>query len=478
MSQTLSLLEEHNEPISLNATVLRKHVYAVHCASPLTLLEIQLANVLLQNAIKKSSVEALRHKRMHSIYLPEMVAQLRPGNRNRSQVWRCLHGLNHKQVEWAITEDSRQKRWGESTWLAGYDVEDGWIYYSYSANLVDSLMNPAVYARLNFSIQHLIRSRHTQSLYENCARYREWGQTKLWDTDTFRDLMGISEIKSYQKFKELRRSVITPAVEEINAKTEIYIEPEYFRRGKVVTSLRFLVRENVDYAGPKMPMIRPVSEQLDTDALETRAATYERLTQFGVEHSRAASLIAQFDDEHIGQNLDLVAERLYRQPDKINNVSGYAINAIESNYFGDQPDKQQVLDFESRNDREEREASERQSEAMVKLARFEKEDLPRWRAERWIGIEEATERRKQWDAFREAQIASTPFLANMFRQDTSNMSPWIAALWRGWIVEHCLDESSASDRQDCADDLRIDLEGLRRLARETGGSSPLTKSQE
>lgn len=475
MGQTMSLLEEQNETISLNATVLRKHVYAVHCATPLTLLEIQLANVLLQNALRMGSVDSLKHQRMHRIYVADLVELLRPGSRNYKQIYNCVDRLLTKKIRWAITEDAKTKRWGGSAWLAGYDFEkDGFLYYSYSANLVDQLLNPAVYARLNFSIQHLITSRHTQSLYENCARYREWGQTKVWDLETFRELMGISDAASYEKFKELRRSVIAPAVKEINTKTELFVEPEYFRRGQQVVSVRFQVRENTSYEGPTMPAIRPVSEQLDTDALESRAETYERLTIFGIEHSRASSLIARFSDDHINRNLDLVAERLYRKPESVKRISGLAVNAVECDYSGKQPDAQKVLDFETRNERDNRRQEEEQQQAKKKLARFEHELLPKWRAEQWIGQVDKSEKQRQWDAFREYQTSQTPFIAKMFREDPTGNSTWVASLWRNWVKEHCLPECTDADREACAVDLKIDLERLRRVARETRSSEPLT----
>lgn len=438
------------------AEILQKHVATVHCSAPFTLKERHCANVLLFNAMS-DGIKSLKIERQHSIYLPDLCELVFGDRDNRERINRTLNGLLRKRVYWAFTDEKARSRWGASTWLAGYNVKDRVLYYSYSAEIVDEILEPKIFARLNFSIQHRIARSHTQTLYENCARYRDWGSTKFWDLDTFRGLMGIEDRKSYREFKCLNRAVIKPAVAEINQKTEIHVEPVFHKRGHEVYGVRFEVSENTDYAGPYMPVISPLSQKFDSGMLEARIETYDRLLIFGVDHSRAIDVLEQYDDDYIMDNLQIVAERIRTGGNRIKNIPGYAINALKQDFRTDDTNVQQIMNLETVEERDERIAKEKEAAASAKLARFETEDLPQWRVNRWEQSLNSLEYEQAHQQFKDDAIAENTFLRRMFKDNPEGA--WLGALWRKWVREKKLPPVTDEVRLECAREIDFDLNG-------------------
>ncbi|MES1951507.1 MULTISPECIES: replication initiation protein [unclassified Salinisphaera] len=248
------LAEGHDSRSQPRASILQKRVNAVHWSAPFTLKERQCANVLLENAMSEEagheSVDSFKKRREYRIYLPDLVEALFGNRGNRDRIKRTLDGLLNKRVDWAVTGRNASKEWGASTWLGGYVVRDRYLYYSYSPQLVDAILEPQLYARLNVSIQNRIRSNHTQCLYENCARYRDPGATRVWTIDEFRRLMRLLDRRSYKDFKNLNRAVIKPAVKEINEQTELFVKLVTKQQGNAVIGLYFEISENAAYDGP------------------------------------------------------------------------------------------------------------------------------------------------------------------------------------------------------------------------------------
>lgn len=446
------------------AEVLRKHVDVVHSSARMTLKERHCANVLLLNAMRHG-FESLQSKRQHTIPLGDLCESVFSDRQNRIKIRNTLKGLLHKTVEWAYTTERSKRSVGESTWLAGYKIEDGLLYYSYSAEIVDELLQPRIYARLNHSIQHLIRRSHSQSLYENCARYRDLGRTKVWTLEIFRGLMGIQDCKTYAAFKALNRSVIKPAVKEVNQKTEIFVEPIFYKTGGQVASIAFNIRQNEDYEGPSIPGVIPLSNHFDSEMLEERAETYEKLLAFGLSHSRTVDLLELHEDAYILDNLKVVAQRVYDGESRIRNVPGYVVKALKNDYretiTGDE--FQAALNLESDDERKCREQQRRATAATQNISEFEATDLSRWRAEQWEATLNPTEYEAERELFHDAMIAENAFLRKMINDNPD--SAWLRGLWRQWIRDNKLGDPTEQERQACAAAISVDLDGLRLVAK-------------
>ena len=81
-------------------------------------------------------------------------------------------------------------------------------------------------------------------LWEVCFDYfnttRNQGETPFIPLETFRVLMGL-EKDEYPVFKVLNRDVIKPAIKEVNALTDYFIEVEQKRIGRRIAELKFRI---------------------------------------------------------------------------------------------------------------------------------------------------------------------------------------------------------------------------------------------
>lgn len=88
-----------------------------------------------------------------------------------------------------------------------------------------------------------LNSTYSLKLYELLYQYKNQGWRQI-SIDDFRFFF--SCIDTYADFKELRRSVIEPAVKEVSEKTDILVQVEYLRTGRFVTSMKFIFIEKTD----------------------------------------------------------------------------------------------------------------------------------------------------------------------------------------------------------------------------------------
>ncbi|MEQ9223945.1 MAG: replication initiation protein [Salinisphaeraceae bacterium] len=455
------------------ARVLRKHVDTVHTASSLTLKERHLANVLLANAMKVldegDESDELIGKYQYQIYTPKIMRALFGNQRkDRHRLTTLLDGLRDKSIKWAYTDEDGS-RMGSSGWIGAWEYRGDTTVYSYPPELIEKILDPAIYARLNYSNQNTIRRTHSQALYENCARYRDHGTTKLWSISTFRGLMGLADKPSYAEFRILNNRVIKPAVKEVNEKTEIRVEPVLVRRGHNVVKIRFMIEENTDYTGPPMPM--PGSNGADAASMaivESRPEIYESLLQFGVNHKSAVECLRKWDDQRIRENLRLVSDRVRNGKSRIKNIAAYAMNAIRDDYRLENADLQQVIDFDQ-NDPE-RVKAERIRAVKATLAEFENQMLPEWQVQEWLAKTPAHEQDAAWSSWEDEITTHNPWLMRQVAQKPS--SPMVQSTWRAWIRKNQIGEATTAEKLACARANSLDLNDLLLVA----GEQPLPQT--
>ena len=142
-------------------------------------------------------------------------------------------------VEWNILGKDKKEDWGVASLLASVRIKDT---YSFAAHLRYKLYNPRIYTKLNLRLQNRFTHRYALILWEVCFDYfdiaRNQGETPFIPIETFRDLMGLDK-DEYPLFKEFNRNVIKPAIQEINALTNFFIEIEPKRIGRKIAELKF-----------------------------------------------------------------------------------------------------------------------------------------------------------------------------------------------------------------------------------------------
>ncbi|WP_118134706.1 replication initiation protein [Oceanicella sp. SM1341] len=272
----------------------KKNVAAIHISGKLTLLQRKLSNVLLLNAYDELVTRA-----SHSIDARTLCLMVGYNSNDMDTLREALRSLVETVAEWDMLDDRGRQEWGVSSMLAHARLRGGVCDYAYSPALAEKLHDPKVFALINLNIQKRFTSGHGLALYENCYRFTRTGSTGWWPLEIFRRLMGVDGSSYYESFKHLNAKIIKPAVAEVNRTSNIVVTPEFEKRGRSITGIRFLIREN-----PQLAMF-----DIDDDEGVRSSQVYRQLVDRGVGDRLARQWIAEHGAEYVAEKLAYVAGR-------------------------------------------------------------------------------------------------------------------------------------------------------------------------
>lgn len=275
----------------LRRSSVKKNVAAIHISGKLTLLQRKLSNVLLLNAY-----DTLTQKTRHQIDARTLCLMIGYNSNDMETLKQSLRGLAETVAEWDMLDEAGRQEWGVSSLISYAKLKGGICEYAYSPALAEKLHDPRVFALINLNIQRRFTSGHALALYENCYRFVRTGSTGWWPLDLFRRLMGVDGSAYYEVFKHLNAKVIKPAVDEVNRTSNILLAPETRKRGRVVTEIRFRIREN-----PQLGIL-----DIDDGEAVRHGAVYDRLRGLGVSDRLARQWIAEHGEAHVAAKMDYV----------------------------------------------------------------------------------------------------------------------------------------------------------------------------
>ncbi len=305
------------EPKSpLDKSVVKKNVSVIHINAKLSLVQRKLVNALLYNAY-----DHLLSQDTHSLNVALLSEMIGFDSRNLAHLKTALTGLVETSIQWDVLEDNGSNSWEVATLLSFARIRDGVCSYRYDKGLAEKLYHPDIYSKINLSVVRDMRSAHALVLYENCYRFIEIGHTAWWDLETFRRLMSIEDVQSYQEFKSLNRSVIKPAVAEVNKLSNIQIELETRQKGRTVTGLRFLLKPN-----PQLSLIG-----MDEEDEVNQSKAYQVLVQEGISKTLARSWALEHPEEYILSKIELAKAQAASGKIK-SSKAGFLKSAIEQDY--------------------------------------------------------------------------------------------------------------------------------------------------
>ncbi|MEP2781107.1 MAG: replication initiation protein [Pseudoruegeria sp.] len=297
---------------ALRREAVKKHVAAIHVSGKLTLLQRKLSNVLLLNAY-----DTITSQSNHHIDARTLCTMIGYNSNDMETLKQSLRGLVETIAEWDMLDEKGQQEWGVSSLLSYAKLKGGVCEYAYSSALADKLHDPKVFALINLNIQRKFTSGHALALYENCYRFIRTGSTGWWEMDLFRRLMGLDGSSYYESYKHLNAKVIKPSVAEVNKTSNIVITPEIRKRGRAVSAIRFLIKEN-----PQLSIL-----DLDDGAGVRHGKVFQKLRALGVSDRLARQWITAHGEEQIDDKLAYVAERK-----NVKNKVGYLTAALEGDF--------------------------------------------------------------------------------------------------------------------------------------------------
>lgn len=297
---------------ALRRETVKKNVAAIHISGKLSLLQRKLSNVLLLNAY-----DALTTAQTHSIDARTLATIVGYNSNDFDTLRASLRALAETVAEWDMLDEQGRQEWGVSSLLSFAKLKNGVCEYAYSPALAQKLHDPKIYALINVHIQRNFSSGHGLALYENCYRFVRTGSTGWWSLETFRKLMGVQGSSYYESFKHLNAKIIKPAVSEVNKSSDIVITPEFRKKGRAVTDIRFVIREN-----PQMAMF-----QIDDSDGVRNLAVYKALRGQGVSDRLARQWIAEHGEDYVMQKLDYMIGQ-----GEVKSSVGYLSAALRDDY--------------------------------------------------------------------------------------------------------------------------------------------------
>lgn len=153
-----------------------------------------------------------------------------------------------------------------------------------------------------------LSSTHSIRLYELCSQYRDkgWRQTTV---DDLKEWLQITD--KYPRYNSFNQRVLTPAVDEINEKTDLLVSVEPVRKGRAVTALKFIIS------------VKDQHSNLTQDGLTNLSLALDK-TQFkqAGEYERACIKIRKADVERLENEGRTVPDKAYEQLSKWYRVIG------------------------------------------------------------------------------------------------------------------------------------------------------------
>ncbi len=305
-------LDMDNLSGALRRETVKKNVAAIHISGKLTLLQRKLSNVLLLNAY-----DALTSAATHTIDARTLALMVGYNSNDFDTLRSSLRALAETVAEWDMLDEQGRQEWGVSSLLSFAKLKNGVCEYAYSPALAQKLYDPKIYALINVQIQRNFSSGHGLALYENCYRFVRTGSTGWWTLDVFRKLMGVDGSDYYSSFKHLNAKIIKPAVAEVNKSSDILIEPEFQKKGRTVTEIRFRIKGN-----PQKAMF----EIDDSDGVRN-LPVYKALRQQGVSDRLARQWIAEHGETYVQQKIDYM-----KGQGAVKSTLGYLSAALRDDY--------------------------------------------------------------------------------------------------------------------------------------------------
>ena len=120
-------------------------------------------------------------------------------------------------------------------------------------------------------------STHSIRLYELCSQYRDtgWRQTPLND---LKEWLQVSD--KYERYNNFNQRVLTPAIDEINAKSDLLVSVEPIKRGRSIVSLKFTIKSKksavkIEQKRPAFPHKNKYGSFVKFDAQNPKFSSHE-----------------------------------------------------------------------------------------------------------------------------------------------------------------------------------------------------------
>ena len=236
--------------------------------------------------------------------LPAILKTTGSNGDDRTAAKRYLKEMLETKVDWESTAPGDGIKYNGLHLLAEVALEvrngENWVAWQFPATIVKALREPARWARINLDVLASLSTYTAVALYEICARYRDnpGGVTSrkpvTWWADALSQTPAGTERREWRKFKNER---VKPAIDEINAETDLEVELIEHKQGRAVVEAQFAVRKK------KVDIIkRQVGDVVDANLVL-------RAESLGIRELKLEGLIKEFGEWAVRKQVEVLEQR-------------------------------------------------------------------------------------------------------------------------------------------------------------------------
>ena len=269
--------QEHAEAVELRKP--NEMIVMIPRSKRVTLTGRRIYNALLQ--VSQARLRAMdtmpAADYMFEAPLPAILRTTGSNGEDRTAAKRYLKEMRGLEVDWESTAPGDGVKWRGFSMLSEVVIEvrngENWVAWSYPPTIMAALREPKRWARLDLDVLASLGSYTAVALYEICARYRDnpGGLTSrkpvAWWADALSQAPAGTERREWRKFKNER---VKPAIEEINAETDLEIELIEHKQGRAVVEAQFAVRKKKTAIKPRQhdELVERLDLTLELDAVD------------------------------------------------------------------------------------------------------------------------------------------------------------------------------------------------------------------
>ena len=228
--------------------VVRKHVAIIHAYSMMSVLQRKIVNVLLYEALHAADKHSVSDSVAVECRMPisALSKEIQFKSNNIQYLKESIDGLASLKIEWNLLKDrvptnisflNLRVLQGSPTFY-----NDGIFNFSFHKVMLELLKNPSIYGTIDLGVQSQFESKYGHALYENASRLVNLQKEKVIELDLFKKLFCVQENK-YESMRELRRNVISPAIEEVNDLAGFTVEAENIKSNNKVIAFKLHVKD-------------------------------------------------------------------------------------------------------------------------------------------------------------------------------------------------------------------------------------------
>ena len=258
-------------------------------------------------------------------------------SRNHAHLKKAIREAQKASVVINIIDSDNPKKdkWASVPMLGSTAISNGRVVFKIPEELRHQLHSPLGFTYLSLRITAAFNSQYTIIFYEKLSALKNQGESEWLELDKFKEWIGVSNVKSYEEYKALRRNVIDPSIAQINDISDIFVVPEVKRTARKISHIRFLVKGNPNGKFVlRMDYRKSIHELYDT-----------LVKEFALSEENLATIVenrVEWTNERIQMAIEFTRFRMKQTPGKIKYPGIYLMNAIEKGFSLGDAEKRRI----------------------------------------------------------------------------------------------------------------------------------------